>query len=206
MDIIELSINDKTLITNIKGDLEMNNGFGKAVKIISKIIEVGSWIGAGITAALIATLAVTGDLGFMKYFTDVTVETTDVSVSGFSIQLLDSNGAPVFAAFMIFFITLLIMLILTALAFRNVNFVFRAAEGSTPFQAEIVEKIKKIGYYFIAMPLAGIVMQIIAGIVIGHGIQVSVEFNNVFVGLVVLALSQFFAYGVKLEDDVEGLV
>lgn len=185
----------------------MNSGLGRAVKIISKIVEISSWIGCGITAALIATLAFSRDLGLMKYFTDVTQDNVNATVAGFSIGLSNADGTPIFGAFMILFVTVLFVLILIALAFRNVNKVFKSAEDSTPFLMENVTRIKKIGYYIIAIPVVDVIMSLIAKIVIGiNVVETSVDFSYIFAGIVVLAISQIFAYGVKLEADVDGLV
>jgi len=36
--------------------------------------------------------------------------------------------------------------------------------------------------------------------------EISVNFSSVVMGLVVLCLSQYFAYGAQLQEDVDGLV
>ena len=55
--------------------------------------------------------------------------------------------------------------------------------------------------------MANLIISAIAKIAIGpDAIETSVEFTTLIFGLVIIALSQFFAYGMELESDVEGLV
>lgn len=189
----------------------MNKSLNKAVIIISKIGEVGAWIGSGFSAVGVV-MAALGRIEALSYISSVN-QSPDASVNGFSIGLLDSNGQPVTAAYVILFVTLLLMCVLTAMVCRNINLIFKTAEGktkfakgATPFQPEIIRMVKEIGYFLIAMPVIGIIMQIICGIVSHGAIEVSVEMNSIFVGLVVLALSQYFAYGMELQNDIDGLV
>ena len=189
----------------------MNKGLNKAVTIISKIGEVGAWIGAGFSAVGVG-MAAMSKIDSLSYISSVNSE-PEASVNGFSIGLLDASGHPITSAYVILFVTLLIMCILTAMICRNINLIFKTAagktkfsQGETPFQPDVIRMVKEIGYFLIAMPVVGIIMQIICGI-LSHGmIEVSVEFNSIFTGLVVLALSQYFAYGMELQNEVDGLV
>ena len=67
--------------------------------------------------------------------------------------------------------------------------------------------IREIGIFCIAIPVINTIISIIAKLALGPDmIETSVEFIIVIFGLVIIALSQFFAYGMELESDVEGLV
>lgn len=67
--------------------------------------------------------------------------------------------------------------------------------------------VKEIGIFSIAMPVIGFVMSIITRLVCGVEVaEISVNFSGLMIGLVVLCLTQFFAHGVSLEEDVEGLL
>ena len=98
--------------------------------------------------------------------------------------------------------------------FRNVYLIFKTAEGETkfsqgktPFQKDNIRMVREIGIFCIAIPVVELIVSVIARIVLPVGVvETSVEMTGVFMGLVVLCLSQFFAYGMELQEDVDGLV
>ena len=104
--------------------------------------------------------------------------------------------------------------ILMAMIFRNVYLIFKTAEGETkfsqgktPFQKDNIRMVREIGIFCIAIPVVELIVSVIARIVLPVGVvETSVEMTGVFMGLVVLCLSQFFAYGMELQEDVDGLV
>ena len=49
-------------------------------------------------------------------------------------------------------------------------------------------------------------MSIIVRLVAGDVVEVSVGQSGIFMGIVVLCLTQYFSYGAALEEDVDGLV
>ena len=67
--------------------------------------------------------------------------------------------------------------------------------------------MKEIGIFSIAVPVVGFVMSVIARIVIGaEAAEISINQSGIFMGIIVLCLTQFFAYGTELEKDVDGLL
>lgn len=66
---------------------------------------------------------------------------------------------------------------------------------------------QKFGIFLIAVPVTGLIISIIARAVIGVEIaEISVRFDGIIIGLLVLCLSNFFAYGSELQKDVDGLL
>ena len=97
--------------------------------------------------------------------------------------------------------------VLMGLIFRNIYRIFRNSNTDSPFSSANIKMVRDIGIYAILIPVANILVSIIAVIVVGKdGFQASVSLMEVAFGLVVLCLSQFFAYGAQLEKDVDGLV
>lgn len=92
------------------------------------------------------------------------------------------------------------------LVFRNVYLVFKKSENATPFQKENVCRLRKIGIFSIAVPVVAFVMRIIIRLIIGDAAEITVGQDGIFMGIVVLCLTQYFAYGATLEEDVDGLV
>ena len=191
------------------------NGLTKFVTVLAKILEVCAWVGSALVAISLALIA-TGKLDLLKYLSDVQ-KAEELTVAGLNIDMATVAPESVTRAFVVFFITTLIVFILGALVFRNIYLIFKTAEGktkfskgNTPFQPDIIRMIREIGYFSLAIPVVQVIMGIIARLVLVTSqepeIAVSLDLTSIFFGLVVLCLSQFFAYGAKLQEETEGLV
>lgn len=67
--------------------------------------------------------------------------------------------------------------------------------------------MREIGIFTIAIPVIGFIMSVIARLVMGSDVaEISIDMGGIFMGIVVLCFTQFFAHGVELENDVDGLV
>ncbi len=97
-------------------------------------------------------------------------------------------------------------LALGALVFRRLGQVIRLCHGGTPFQKAVVDKVRQMGWLVIAEPVATAAVSLLAYIVYWPDYSFKIDVTGVVMGVVILALSRIFAYGVKLEDDVEGLL
>ncbi|MCR5846166.1 MAG: hypothetical protein K6G78_06315 [bacterium] len=187
------------------------NGLNTASRIIAKIGEVIYWIiAAAMIPCIIATATGKMNLGdAIEILSDGSA--IDLAASGFSIE---TTAVSISATeLMIFFITLLITAVLMAMIFRNVYLIFKTAIGKTkrsigptPFQPETVRMTREIGYFAIAIPLIQLVISIIAGFAFGGTLEMSVDLGTVAFGIIVLCLSQFFTYGMQLQQEVDGLV
>ena len=186
----------------------------RAIIIISRIIEVFMWVGAALSAVLTG-LGAAGKFSAMRFFASVTPQTPVLDAGyGFSLVALDAAGQPMRAAYVLFFLTLVLTFALMAMCARNVHLIFKTSEGltsfsrgNTPFQPDNIRMVREIGIFVIAIPAVQFIMSIIGRVVLGPDmVESSVGMEKIFLGLVVLALSQFFAYGMKLQDDVDGLL
>ena len=93
------------------------------------------------------------------------------------------------------------------LSFKTAEGKTRFSKGETPFQPDNVRMVREIGIFLIAIPAVQFIMSIVARIALGPDmVESSLGMSTVFMGLVVLALSQYFAYGMKLQNDVDGLL
>ena len=94
-----------------------------------------------------------------------------------------------------------------AMIFRNLHLIIKKSEGTTPFQHDNVRMFREIGIFSIAVPVVGFVMSVIARIVIGvENAEIYNGFEGFVIGIVVLCITQFFAQGIELEKDVDGLL
>ena len=67
--------------------------------------------------------------------------------------------------------------------------------------------MREIGIFSIAVPVIGLFMSFIVRLIIGvDAVESSKDMNGVFMGIIVLCLTQFFVHGAELEKDVDGLL
>lgn len=188
----------------------------KVIVVVSKIFEVGSWI--GVAVAIFMSFAVGfRNTGISKFFVENVGNglLTEMSSGGFSIYPVDNTNIGVcFGSLLTFFISMIFTSALTAMICRNIFLIFRTAEGKTkfaegvtPFQKPIIRMVREIGIFCVSIPVINLIISIIAKAAMGaDAVETSVEMMVLLFGLVIIALSQFFAYGMELESDVEGLV
>ena len=186
----------------------------KAVTIISKIAEICYWIGFGMVGAIVIGL-LTGHRSLVSALTDVDPSMgKDLTAFGFSIETVNGSGQTVWGTYLIFFITLFLMLGLMAMICRDIYLIFKTSmgetkfsKGKTPFQPDNIRMVREIGIFSIAIPVIGLIMSTIARIAMrGVEIESSMDMHFIMIGLVVICLSRIFAYGMELQNDVDGLV
>lgn len=181
----------------------------KAIIIIAKIVEIFMWVGCGISLCMLIACAV-GHPELIGPQAGDTVLTT----SNFSIHTHDVNGAVIPGSYVLLFITVIFTLTLMGMVARNVYLIFKTTEGETsfskgktPFQPDNIRMVREIGIFLIAIPVVELIMSAIAGAIIGiENVESNLNFVMIFVGLIPLALSQYFAYGMQLQNEVDGMI
>lgn len=186
----------------------------KLVTVIAKIAEICYWIGSGMTAAIVIGI-IAGNTSLISALSSVKPESgKDLAAFGFSISTTNPAGNTVWGSYLIFFITLLAMLLLMAMVCRNVCLIFKTTEGKTkfskgktPFQPANIRMVRQIGFFLIAMPVIGLIMSVIAKAALAASkVECSMDLHFIVIGLVVICLARIFAYGMELQNDVDGLV
>ena len=183
-------------------------GINKAGCIITKILEVFHWVAVGLMLA--ATVCSKVAPQHIDKFVGIDAKEccgAELAVYGFEIQAAVINGTVDMNTFCIFGIGAVIILALMAMVFRNLYLIFKKSETETPFNKDNIRMFREIGVFSIAVPVVGLIMSVIARIVIGTAAaEISVNQSGVFMGIIVLCLTQYFIYGTQLEKDVDGLV
>lgn len=187
----------------------------RVVSIVSKALEVLHWVGAASMLVLLFC-SIFSKEWMSGFLTDnvFAAESGDVSTYGFSLSLLNADSTVNMASLRIFAIGTFLTFILMAMIFRNVYLIVKTAHGKswfskgcTPFQKDIVRMVREIGIFSIGIPVLGLIFTIIAQLVSGvDHMKVSVNFNSIIMGILVLCLTQVFTYGEKLEEDTKGLI
>ena len=180
----------------------------KLGKIITKILEVFHWVGAALLLA--ATICSVVAPNWVKYFVGFDAKEccgANLEVYGFEVNAPVVNGSADMTSFMLFGIGGIIILVVMAMVFRNLYLIFKKSENATPFQKDNVRMMREIGIFSIAVPVVGFIMSVIIRLVTGvETAELSIDMSGIFMGIIVLCLTQFFAHGAELEKDVDGLL
>ncbi|MDO5784667.1 MAG: hypothetical protein Q4P20_06350 [Eubacteriales bacterium] len=181
----------------------------KLVVIVTKVLEVMHWL----TAAVMAVVAVAAVAAPQKVIDLIQsgMDNGSLTVQGFEIAVQDSAGNAIGGALLLVGIAGIITCGLMAMVFRNIYLIFRTtsgetwfSKGKTPFQPDNIRMVREIGIFCISIPVIQLVFSIIGGVL--FGVETVVSMNGLMLGIIVLCLSQFFAYGTQLQEDVDGLV
>ena len=179
----------------------------KPVKIITKILEIAHWAAAGlmIAAAICSTAAAQWLEQFIE--TNALENNAELSVYGFEVAIGNSAGEVNKTTLLLFAIGAVIIFALVAMVFRNIYLIVKKSETATPFQKDNIRMLREIGIFSIAIPVIGLIMSTIIRLAVGvDAVEASVNLDGFVMGIIVLCLTQFFAYGTELEKDVDGLL
>ena len=180
----------------------------KLGKIIAKILEVFHWVGVMLMIA--ATVCSVVAPNWVNYFVGFDAKEccgANLEVYGFEVNAPVINGNVDMTSFLIFGIGAVIILVMMAMVFRNLHLIFKKSENTTPFQKDNIRMMREIGYFSIAVPVIGLIMSVFVRLVTGvETAEVSIDTTGIFMGIIVLCLTQFFIHGAELEKDVDGLL
>lgn len=180
----------------------------KIATIVTKILEVFHWVGTALMAA--ATVCALAAPEWVGYFVGIDAKEccgAELAIYGFEVNAPVVNGTVDMTTLFLFGIGAVIILALMAMVFRNLYRIFKKSENTTPFQKDNIRMLKEIGIFSIAVPVVGFVMSIVTRLVIGvETAEISVSQSGLFMGIIVLCLTQYFIHGAALEQDVDGLL
>ncbi len=182
-------------------------GIDKLAKVVTKVLEVTHWVAEALMLA--AAISIVAAPQWLGYFVglDTMGQEVELSAYGFEIMAPVVNGMVDTKTFVLFAIGAVIIFSLVAMIFRNLYLIIKKSEGTTPFQKDNVRMMREIGIFSIGIPVIGLIMNIIARLVLGpEAAEMSNSMEGFVMGIIVLCLTQFFAHGVELEKDVDGLL
>lgn len=187
-----------------------NEMLNKAAAVTAKILEVFHWVSAGLLSA--SLIIYFFDETLLKYFMDT--GNGEFSVSGYSINVLNDSGNLIAATFIPALIVGILVCGLMAMIFRNIYLIFKTtagetkfSSGKTPFQPDNVRMLREIGIFSLSIPVVEFICDIIVKIIVDSDVAASsVSITGIAFGIAVLCLSQFFAYGMQLQSDSDGLL
>ena len=183
----------------------------KVATVFTKLFEIAYSIGAvGMTVAFVLTLLDP----VLNAVVWGSVPMEELRVQGFSMRISGPDGVADPKALAIFLIGGALILELMAWVFRNVNLILRTTQGitkfskgKTPFQKDNVHMMREIGLLSISIAVVELIMSSVAVLILGPEMaEVSADMGGFIVGVLMLCLSQVFALGQKMQEDVDGLV
>ena len=177
----------------------------KATRILAKLVEVGHWVGA---TAMVVVMVLSLLMG-ANVVQNVSLADFGASLTtyGFDVMIVNEAGQVDLTALRLFCVGAAVILGLMAMVFRNIYLIMKVSATATPFQRDNVRRIREMGIFLLSVPLVGLVMSGVARLVMDPElVETSVGMSSFMTGLVVLCLSQFFAQGVALEAETEGLL
>ena len=183
-------------------------GINKIAMVVTKVAEIFHWVAVGLMAAATVCSAVAPSwIGYFVGFDAKECCGADLEIYGFEITASVKDGKVDNIAFLLFGIGAILILALMAMIFRNLNLIIKRSVGATPFQPDNVRMLREIGIFSIAEPVVGFIMSIVTRIVLGpEAAEISNSLEGLVIGIVVLSITQFFAHGIELEKDVDGLL
>ena len=189
-------------------------GINKVIMVISKVLEILHWVGSLFMAAVLVC-SITAKDWLANHVSDIVAKAGDtISTYGFELKIIGLDNNVNITAIMLFSITAVIVLNVSAMVWRNIYLILKTAKGKTwfsngktPFQKDIIRMVREIGIFYILIPVVGLIMSIISRIVLGVDVtEAAVDMGDIITGILVLCLTQVFSYGAELQEDVNGLL
>ena len=188
-------------------------GKAKAGYVFIRVLEALHWLGAALCVFMAVSMAVAPDWFFslrgMSYEPEGEILSTQMVqyglMGGLNMVVTGQTGFDV-GLQILMTASGAVTSVLGALTFRRIGEVIKACQTGTPFQKPVVQKVRQVGWLVIAVPLVTLAASLLAYILCWPGYSFQVDVSGIVMGVIVLALSRIFAYGAKLEDDMEGLL
>lgn len=182
--------------------------------VVGKVLEILHWMAAALEAGLaVAALTAQSWLGEWLARSNPQYGAT-LETYHFELMVVNRDGSVNMWAIGLYAITAALMFSLMAMVFRNIYLILRTSQGktrfskgNTPFQQDITRMVREIGYFYLAIPILGLIMSMVARMILGvETAEIAVNMEGLVTGILLLCLSQVFAYGTQLQDDVDGLL
>ena len=186
--------------------------YGKAGYVFVRVFEVLHWLAAAFCLVMCIAMLAAPDWWMGLY--GVASEPAGEVLSTKMVSWNYSGGfgmATVSGGFdlgmeIVMGVASMVTAILSALVFRKIGQVIKMSRETTPFQKPVVDRVRQVGWLFIAAPLVTVAASLLTYVVSWPSYSFQIDVSGIVTGVIILGLTQIFAYGVKLEDDMEGLL
>lgn len=176
----------------------------KLALVLTKVVEVLHWISSAVMWLMAGASLFKGEL-VEKLWEEAHL--TNQTVYGFSMAGSEGGGCPEMWVCALSFAAAAVIFSLMAMVFRNAHLILKRSGRSTPFQPDNVRMLREIGIFYLSIPLIGLTVTTLIRLAAGaDALEMSVDVGGLATGILILCLSQFFAHGLELEQDLDGLM
>lgn len=177
------------------------------IGVFSRVAEIGYFLLSAFSVGL-AVFSLAKGSGAVDAVLLSNGGDSSIGTNGFAISIAGKSGEALPAALTLFSLVGILTMFCMGMIFRDVRLIFKNADadGETLFNADVIRMVREIGFFCMAVPVIGFVALAAGRIILGGELEASVQLHGFALGFVVLCLSQFFARGMELEREVEGLV
>lgn len=184
-------------------------GKAKAGYIVVRVLEALHWFGAALCLFMAVSLTLAPDWFFSLYEPEGEIMSFQMVQYGFmgGLNMVITGQTGLDAGLQaLMAVGSAVTSVLGALTFCRLGQVIKICHGSTPFQEPVVDRVRRIGWLVVANPLVTVAVSLLSYVMSWPRYSFQIDVSGIIMGVIILAMSQIFAYGVKLEDDVEGLL
>lgn len=186
--------------------------FNIIAKAVSKFFEI-LFLASTVLMVAAAVLSFTNPQ-MIGNFLLANIDNRTIATNGFQIMIERPDGGVIVGAVRIFAFAGILTMFCMMMIFRNIYLIIKTCEGrtwfskgKTPFQKDVVRMVREIGIFSIMIPGAGLVLSLFARLALGPDFcETSVQIAGIAMGIAMICFSRIFAYGINLEEEVEGLV
>ena len=126
-----------------------------------------------------------------------------ITVGGANLQLNPAANDVLPGMQAVMFIGGTMLSLARALMFHSVSGVLLTAyQEGTPFRLAVVGLLRRIGILAIVQP----VIVLAVGLIASNHLRTEIDLSSAVIGLMVLCLAQYFAQGVRLQQDADSTV
>ncbi|WOO86529.1 hypothetical protein RZE82_05295 [Mollicutes bacterium LVI A0039] len=178
--------------------------------IITKIVEIFQYVVIIIGLLTIGLAMLNGD-----YLTNVINNNGFITLGNFEIQIF-SFGTDFSTNFSLVLQGLFMISIATTLAiiFRNINVILKSlttnveSEGLRVFTNDTKHRLNVVGTLVICLSLISFIFEAIIQFsnFADEGVFIELPLTSIFLGLLVLCIAQVVEHGIRLQEDVDGLI
>lgn len=184
-----------------------------ALGVVMLIVSIAApgWTGAHLQQRLLPNPWYSAPQAEASWTNDMLAVGDTVSVYGFEVTIHAEDLSQALPELRGHLAVASVIMALMGLVFRQAADVFSLWRTGTPFHAGAVRCLRRMGWLYAAATLAGLLGSVVCRIVVLLAVRTyipdyAMPWNGLLTALLLLCLSQAFAHGQSLQQDVDGLL
>lgn len=178
----------------------------KIASIACVVIEVMHWLVSVFMLVVTLLMLLTKDLMLSAFANQGDGLVARLTIDNVIVNVDQLGASGLYAAVLIVCLLGVVTSALMALVFRNVRSILKLSFGSTPFQPEVITRLRRVAVLVMVMPVMELVISLGGSLISAGQISANFDLTGLVMGVLVLCLVQVFTYGAQLQSDVDGLL